>query len=124
MSDFLLSYGVASYVSQNILIVPFQADFYVEVIDALRKDILQLLHVRPEIKHLIIDVSKANLIDLQNINDLEQTLNMARILGVTGFLVGIKPTVTLALMELGYEPGALNTALNIEQATLYCSHRK
>ena len=124
MSDFLLSYGVATYVSQNILIVPFQADFFVEVIDALRNEILRFLHIRPEIKHLIIDVSKIYLIDLQNMKDLEQTLDMARILGVTGFLVGIKPTVTLALMELGYEPGSFNTALNIEQATLYCLHRK
>ena len=63
MSDFLLSYGIASYVSQNILIIPFQADFYVEVIEALRQDILKQIHNKPEIKGLIIDLSKVKLID-------------------------------------------------------------
>ena len=118
MSDFLLSYGIASYISQKILIVPFQADFYREVILALRNDILQQLHSKQDIKGLIIDLSNVTLIDLQNMNDLEQTLNMASVLGVTGFLVGIQPNVTLALLELGYEPNHLHTALDIERASI------
>ena len=117
MSDFLLSYGVASYITQNILIVPFQADFYMDVIEALRADILQKIHQNPMLKGLIIDLSNMPLIDVQNMKMLEKTLQMATLLGVTGFLVGIKPSVTLALVELGYEPGGLNTALSIEQAS-------
>ena len=119
MSDFLLSYGVSSYISREILIVLFQADFYVEVIEALRKDILNQLHTKPEIKGLVIDLSKINLIDLHNMKALEQTLHMAAILGVVGFLVGLQPSVTLALVELGYEPELLNTALTIERAMFY-----
>ncbi len=122
MSDLLLSYGIASYVSQDILIVPFHADFYVEVIEALRQDILVQLHHNPDIKGLIIDLSKINVIDLHNMRALEQTLNMVAILGVTGFLVGIQPSVTLALVELGYNPEHLNTALSIERATFTIHH--
>ena len=121
MSDFLLSYGVVSYISQNILIVPFQADFYVEVIEALRLEILQQLHLNPAIKGLIIDLSKVDIVDVQNMKSLEKSLHMATILGVTGFLVGINPSVTLALVALGYEPGQLKTALSIERATLFIS---
>ena len=122
MSDFLLSYGVASYISQDILIVPFQADFYVEVIDALRQDILQQLHDTPDIKGLVIDLSNVNLIDLQDMNVLERTLDMAAVFDVMSFLVGIKPSVTLALIELGYDPKHLNSAPNIEQAILSIHH--
>ncbi len=118
MTEFLLSHGVTSYVTQRVLIVPFQADFYQEVIAAMRQDILAQLHANPAIIGLVIDLSGVKLIDLANINMLEQTLSMASVLGVTGFLVGIQPSVTMALIALGYDPSSLNTALTIEQAIL------
>ncbi len=118
MSEFLLSSGVASYISQNILIVPFQADFYDEVIAALQQDVLQQLQRNAGIRGLIIDLSNVNLLDFHNMAALKQTLDMAAMFGVMGFLVGIQPNVTLALVELGYEQGSLNTALNIERATV------
>lgn len=117
MSDFLLSSGVATYISQDILIVPFQADFYVEVVAAFQQDILLQLHRNSTIKGLIIDLSKDSLLDFQNMHVLEQTLDMAAMFGVIGFLVGIQPNVTLALIELGYEQKHLCTALTIERAT-------
>lgn len=116
MSDLLLSYGITSYISQNILIVPFQTDFYVEVLDVLQQEILLQLHNNHDIQGLVIDLSKVILIDLSNIKALQQSLEMASLLGVVGFLVGIQPSVTLALLELGYEPSKLHTAPNIEYA--------
>lgn len=117
MSNLLAGYGIASYISQDILIVPFQADFYKEVLEALRQDILQKLHHNPDIKGLIIDLSRTNLIDLKDMKALESIQQMAHVLGVTTYLTGIQPSVTLTLVELGYDPKQINAALNISRAT-------
>ncbi|MDF1757961.1 MAG: STAS domain-containing protein [Legionellaceae bacterium] len=114
MSDELLSYGVVSYVSQNILIVPFQADFYDEIIRLLRNDVLNKVHESPELNGLILDLSNIKLIDSSNMKTLENTLDMASLLGVTTCLTGIQPQVALILAELGYDPSGINTSLSIE----------
>ena len=121
MSDILLRYGIASYVSDNILIVPFQTDFYGEVIKALRQDILYKLHEMSDICGLIIDVSHLHVLDLNNMEVLEETARMASIFGVMLFLVGLKPLVAVTLVQLGYE-GKLNTALTIAQAIQRINH--
>lgn len=123
MSNFLLSYGVASYVAENVLIVLFQADFYVEVTEALQQDLLKQLHTMPTLQGLIIDVSRVKLMDLHNMHTLENILNMTALLGVTGFLVGVQPVVTATLIELGYDPTHLNTARTVEQAILLMHQR-
>lgn len=123
MSDILVSYGIATYVSRNVLIVPFQADFYDEVLQALQTDVLQQLHSHPDIQGLVIDVSKCRIIDKVNMQSLEAIFSMASILGVQTYLTGIQPQVTLALIELGYEPaGHFNTALTLESATQAILH--
>ena len=116
MSDQLLNYGIASYVSENILIVPFQTEFYADGIEAFRQEILKKIHETNNLKGMIIDVSQVNLLDVSNMKELESILSMSSVLGVTGYLVGLKPAVAVALVELGYEGNKLNIALNVEQA--------
>jgi rsbT antagonist protein RsbS len=115
MSELLLKYGIASYVSGDTLVVPFQTDFYTDVIEAFRQDILHRLHAMPELKGLIIDLSHVVLLDLGNMHVLEDTLKMACIYDVEAYLVGLKPEVALALVGLGYE-GKVNTALTLGHA--------
>ncbi|MCH9756674.1 MAG: STAS domain-containing protein [Gammaproteobacteria bacterium] len=115
MSERLLKYGIASYVSDNILIVPFQTDFYVEVLHALRQEILNQLYNLSELEGLIIDVSKVSLMDMSDMAVIEETLQMASVYGATGVLVGLNPMVAFALVGLGYE-GNIHSALTIGQA--------
>lgn len=121
MSDRLLKYGIASYVSEQILIVPFQTDFYQEVIVALREEILQKLQSTPDLQGLIIDLSQVKLLDLNDMEVLEQTVRMASIFGVMTLLVGLRPDVAMTLVQLGYE-GKINTALTITQAIEKINH--
>lgn len=116
MSDLLTSYGVSSYVSQNILILPFQSDFFREVMEALKKEVLKEIHADPSIRGIILDVSKTRVIDLSNMQELESVLKMASVLGVKAYICGLQPEVTLALVNLGYDNNELNTCLNIEHA--------
>jgi rsbT antagonist protein RsbS len=116
MSDELSSFGIASYISRDILIIPFQADFYIEVLNALRNKVLTTLHENPNLKGMIVDVSQINIIDLNNMEALEKLCKMAKLLGVMPFLVGIKPNAALALIELGYTDSGLRMALDTEQA--------
>lgn len=115
MSDLLTSYGISSYISQNILILPFQADFFREVMQALKQDVLRELHANPNVCGIILDVSKTKLIDLSNMHELESILKMASVLGVEAYICGLRPDVTLALVNLGYDNNQLKTCLNIEQ---------
>lgn len=114
MSELLISYGVYSYVSQNTLILPFQADFFTEVIQTLESEILKKIHTDRSIIGIILDLSKAKIIDLDNIQQLESVLKMAEILGVEAYLCGLRPDVTLTLVNLGYENKDLKTCLSIE----------
>lgn len=116
MSQALLSYGITSYISEGVLILPFQSDFYKEVIDALQTDILSKLRNNTEIRGLIVDVSNITIIDLFDMKLLEETLKMAEMLGATAYLTGLQPQVTLALVDLGYDPVDLRTELTIEKA--------
>lgn len=116
MSKLLLNYGIASYINHNVLIIPFQSDFYSEVMDGLKRDVSQKLVSSNEIKGLILDLSKVKVIDLSNMRNIERLLDMAKIFGVQAYVSGIQPLVTMALIELGYEPWQLNSAINIEQA--------
>lgn len=114
MSNLLVNYGMYSYVSENILIIPFQADFFSEVMQALETEILKEIHAKPNIIAIILDLSKANIIDLKNMRQLERVLKMASVLGVKAYICGLKPEVTLTLVNLGYENKDLCTCLNIE----------
>lgn len=116
MSDFLSSHGTSTYISQRILIVPFQSDFYKEVIDALRESILFQIKQFPDLIGLIIDISKLTVVDLENMKVLEDFLKMASVMGVEGYLTGVRPEVTRTLIDLDYKQGQLNTALDIDNA--------
>ncbi|MCX7120377.1 MAG: STAS domain-containing protein [Gammaproteobacteria bacterium] len=116
MSDLFLNFGIATYVSQHTLIVPFQNDFYSDAMEALRSDIAHKLHHTPGLKGLVVDVSQIALIDLENMKVLEDILKLGTVLGVTSYLTGLQSHLTQALVELGYEPGDFKTAPTIEKA--------
>ena len=116
MSDLSLSFGIKTYVSQQTLIVPFQNDFYSDMIEALNIEVAYKLHHTPGLKGLIVDVSQITLIDLENMMVLEDILKLGNIFGVVSYLTGLQPQLTQALIELGYEPGDFKTAPTIENA--------
>lgn len=96
--------------------MPFQSDFYEEVIDALRAEILARVHNNAHIKGVIIDVSQVHLMDLADIHVIEQIMSMATLLGISAVLSGLQPGVAMTLIELGYDNTHLHIALNIEKA--------
>lgn len=116
MKDLLISYGIASYVTQGILIIPFQADFYDEVINALETEVASKLHGNSEICGLILDLSQVQLLDLSNMQSIESLLNMAQLLGAPGVIAGLQPLVTLTLVDLGYDPKNIAATTTVSQA--------
>ena len=115
MSNLLLKYGIASYVSEDTLVVPFQVDLYAEVVQAFRQEILHQLYHKPELKGLILDVSHLFLLDVDDMEILEETLKMASVYDVEAYVVGVQADVALALIGLGYE-GKINTSPTVRQA--------
>lgn len=116
MIDDVRTISTGSYISQQILICPVQTDLYQEIIYAIRDTVLNRIKNNEEILGLVIDVSALKLIDISNMEALESTIHMAKLLGIEACLSGLRPALAMALVDMGYETKKMDVLLNVEQA--------
>jgi rsbT antagonist protein RsbS len=65
---------------------------------------------------VIIDVAALDVLDSFGLNTLQNMAEMARLRGAVTTVVGIQPDVAFAMVELGLNPGSLQTALDLDEA--------
>jgi rsbT antagonist protein RsbS len=73
---------------------------------------------------IIIDVAALDVLDSFGSRTLSDIAEIARLRGATTVIVGIQPNVAFALVELGMDAGALNTALDLEEGLAYLGRLK
>lgn len=71
--------------------------------------------VRTRAQGALIDVSGLAVVDSFVAQVLGRLVSMVRLLGAEATIVGIRPPVAIALVELGVDLGHVHTALNAEQ---------
>ena len=86
----------------DTILVPLQMDLTDLGIQKMQEEILELI-TRREVTKLIIDVRALDVIDSFLARMLVTTLKRASLMGVKGYLSGIKPHVAITLVYMGLQ---------------------
>ena len=73
---------------------------------------------------VIIDVAALDVLDSFGSRTLSNIAEIARLRGAITVIVGIQPNVAFAMVELGMDASALDTALDLEAGLAYLGRRK
>ena len=73
---------------------------------------------------IIIDVAALDVLDSFGSRTLSNIAEMARLRGAVTVIVGIQPNVAYAMVELGMDPSAFHTALDLEEGLAYLGRLK
>ena len=96
------------------LLASVQVELKDTVIDAFQHDLLSMIE-RVGTTGLIIDISALHTVDSYVARKLADTSKMARLMGTTTVLVGIRPEVAATLVRMGYRLSGVITALSLEE---------
>jgi rsbT antagonist protein RsbS len=102
-------------VSKGCVVASIQQDLRGEVLQQFRSDLLERLRSSGA-NGVVIDLSGLSLMDADDFEGIQQTLDMAMLMGARTVLVGLRPGVVSALVELGVEPGNFDTLLDLDDA--------
>jgi rsbT co-antagonist protein RsbR len=102
-------------VSADTLIIPLVGALDGERLNLLQSQALRALECSPA-QRLILDISGVPLVDQQVAQGLLDVVRQARLLGAETVLVGIRPEVAQALVEIGVNLGQMRTCRDLEAA--------
>ena len=88
--------GLALSRIRSRLLVTLQGDLSPEVHERLRTELLEAVR-RHRIRTLIVDLSAVQLMDLSDVNMLQQTAQMAGLMGARTCLIGLSAGITRCL---------------------------
>src|SRR5262249_35052740 len=84
------------------------------VAEAFQEDVLTAIE-RTGASGLVIDISGLDMVDSYVARVLADTGRMAKLMGTSSVLVGMRPEVAATLVRMGYAMDGVATALNVEQ---------
>jgi rsbT antagonist protein RsbS len=99
----------------DALLVSIPLDLTDNEIDDLQSRILQNITIN-DIKGVILDISKVDIIDSFFARAIADTAQMVNIMGFKTIVCGMRPNVAITTVELGFEFGNVKFAFNINQA--------
>jgi rsbT antagonist protein RsbS len=68
---------------------------------------------------VVLDVSGVEVMDAEEFNALRRAMSMVEVMGARPVLVGLRPGVVSALVDLGVDPGDMAAALSIDDGLSY-----
>ncbi len=106
---------VPMHVSRGCLMVPLQVDLDAAILQQLRDDLLGRIRTQ-HIEQVILDVAGLDVLDARDFEELRLTLRMAEMMGARTVLVGMRPGVVSALVDLGVEVDGVTAAVDMDDA--------
>jgi len=103
------------YVMHGCLIVSIQVELYDDVIHQIQQNVLDRVH-QSRIRGVVLDVSMVEVMDAHIAASFSESARMLGLFGAHTVVVGIRPAVVSALMDLETPPLDLQTAVTFEQA--------
>ncbi len=97
----------------NTLLATVHVDLRDDGAEAFQEDVLVELEKRRG-AGLLIDVSGLDTVDTYVARILSETGRMARLMGASTVIVGIRPDVAATLIRMGYAMDGVITALNVD----------
>ena len=95
------------------LITTVHVELRDDVAQAFQSDVLTTIE-KTGASGLVIDISGLDTVDTYVARILAETGRMARLMGTTSVLVGMRPEVASTLVQMGYAMDGVLTALNLE----------
>jgi rsbT antagonist protein RsbS len=106
---------VAIQVSRDVVVASIQTDLDEEVLERFQEDLLGRLHATGS-RAVILDVSGLETLDSSEFAALRRIISAAAIMGTPSVLVGLRPGVVSALIELNADVEGLQTAIDLDAA--------
>ena len=99
------------------LLATVHVDLHDHVAEAFQADVLRAIE-NTSAKGLVIDVSGLEIVDSYVARILAETGRMAKLMGTSTVLVGMRPEVAGTLVRMGYTMQGVQTALDLEAGLL------
>ena len=106
---------VAIQVSRDVVVASIQVDLDEEVLAQFRDDLLHRIHDTGS-RGVILDVSSLETLDSQEFAALRRIIAMCAIMGAEAVLVGMRPGVVSALIEVEADIDGLRAAFDLDAA--------
>jgi len=99
---------------KDVLLSSIQGDLTDREVLEYQSHMLKMLE-KTEAKGVLIDITGMDIVDSFMARVINETANMARIMGTEVVLCGMQPMVALTLVEMGRELIGVQTALNLSK---------
>lgn len=103
------------------LLVTVHIELRDAVADAFQADVLTAIE-RTGATGLVIDISGLDMVDTYVARILAETGRMAKLMGTSTVLVGMRPEVAATLVRMGYAMEGVRTALNVDDGLTLLGH--
>ncbi len=105
----------------DILLTTIHIELRDAVAEAFQADLLTAIE-KSGVKGLVIDVSGLDMVDSYVARILAETGRMAKLMGTSTVLVGLRPEVAATLVRMGYGMEGVRTALNLDDGLALLGH--
>ena len=102
-------------VSRSVVVASIQVDLDDDVLVRFQEDLLARIHATGS-RAVFLDVSGLETLDSDEFAALRRIIAMASIMGTESVLVGLRPGVVSALIELEADVEGLQTAIDLDAA--------
>lgn len=100
---------------QDALVIIMQGNMNDQSVKQMQHTALTQIE-QTRVSGLIMDISQLDMIDSYMVRLFSDTAQMAKLLGVKVFLVGMQPYVALAMVEMGLDIRGIKTAVTVDNA--------
>ncbi len=100
---------------QGCLVASIQIDLTDKVLSLFRKELLARI-ASAHVHGVVLDVSGVEVMDSADFEMLRTTMTMASVMGATPIIVGLKPGVVSALVDMDVDTSGVQAALNLDDA--------
>lgn len=105
----------------STLLVSIQIELRDAVAEAFQADVLQAIEKRGT-TGLVVDISGLDMVDTYVARILAETGRMAKLMGTSTVLVGMRPEVAATLVRMGYGMEGVRTALDLDDGLALLGH--
>ncbi len=97
----------------RILLITIQTELHDQMAEDLQEAVLERLE-DTNAEGVLMDITALEIVDSFISRVISETVKMAGLLGARMVLVGMRPAVTMTLLEMGIEMGGIETAMDME----------
>jgi rsbT antagonist protein RsbS len=101
--------------SNNCLVASIQIDLTADVLEQFRDDLLTQLQAQ-HARGIILDLSGIEVMDLSDFENIRSTISMAKVMGVSSVVCGMRPGVVASVVLLGADTDEIRAARDLDMA--------